>query len=351
MNATFRSLIHAALATTLLSVTAPAVSAAGTPGASVSAAVTTVAARQQDFSESITGYGSLQSDPRHALSLSLPQAVRIAAVHATTGERVHAGQVLLTLQADPAARLAYLQARQQLQLAQSALKQTRNLYAQRLATQSQLDTAEKTLADARANLATQRALGGGSDNSVLRAPADGVVEALAVRAGEHVAAGTTLLRLAPAQSLQACIGVEPGDAARLRPAMKVTLTPAFGGAVIDGRVAQVADAVDPQTRLVPVWVALPAGGSRLPLGSELEAQIHSGTLRAWAVPRDAVLTDGHGAYLFQIDHGVAHRIAVKLVQPDGDTVGVSGPLNAQWPVVALGAYELEDGMRVQATPQ
>jgi len=351
MNTTFRCLVHAALATVLLSGAAPAVFAAGKPDASVSAAVTTVAARRQDFSETITGYGSLQSDPRHALSLSLPQAVRIAAVRTATGERVHAGQLLLKLQADPAARLAYVQAQQQLQLAQTALKQTRALYAQRLATQSQLDTAEKTLADARANLAAQRALGGGSAYSALRAPTDGVVETLAVRAGERVAAGTALLRLAPSHGLQARIGVEPGDAARLRPAMKVALTPAFGGAVIDGRVAQVADAVDPQTRLVTVWVALPAGGSRLPLGSELRAQIHSGTLSAWAVPRDAVLTDRHGAYLFQIDHGVAHRIAVKLVQPDGDTVGVDGPLNAQWPVVALGAYELNDGMRVRATPR
>ena len=38
---------------------------------------------------------------------------------------------------------------------------------------------------------------------------------------------------------------------------------------------------------------------------------------------------------------------MKLRSPDGDTVGVAGPLDAALPVVVTGAYELDDGMAVR----
>ncbi|MFI4969347.1 MAG: efflux transporter periplasmic adaptor subunit, partial [Lysobacterales bacterium] len=67
----------------------------------------------------------------------------------------------------------------------------------------------------------------------------------------------------------------------------------------------------------------------------------------WAVPRAAVLHDEKGEYLFQIDNGHAKRVAVTVRNPDGDTVGVQGPLDAQAKVIVLGAYELNDGDAVQ----
>lgn len=340
--------VFAVLSLLSMAVSADKTSAAPAPESSV--AVTTATPQRQSFSETVTGYGSIQTDTRTALSLSLPQAVRVAEVRVTPGERVRAGQLLLRLQADPATRLAYQQAVQQRQLAAQTVARTRALYAQRLATQAQLEAAESGLADAEANLATQRTLGGDNRYSDLKAPGDGVVETLAVAAGDRVAAGTTLLQLAPSGGLRARIGVEPGDAARLKPDQSVQLKPAFGGATLEGRVAQVAQAINPQTRLVEVLVTLPstpAGAAALPLGSELQASIDSSRIEAWAVPRDAVLTDDRGAYLYQIDHGKAHRVEVKLVQPDGDPVGVEGPIKRELPVVVLGAYELSDGMPVR----
>lgn len=327
-----------------------AVNAADSAANDTSVAVTTVMPSRQNFSETVIGYGSIEADPRAALSLSLPQGVRVAQVLTTPGARVRSGQVLLRLQPDPAARLAYEQAKHELALAKATLKQTQTLYEQRLATQSQLDTARKTLADAQTNLATQRALGGGSTHSELKAPTAGVVQSLTVTSGQRVAAGITLVQLAPAQKRLARIGIEPGDAARLKPAQPVTLTPAFGGAALQGQVAQLSNAVNPQTRLVEVLVTLPASAA-LPLGSEISARIESGHIKAWAVPRGAVLSDDKGTYLFQDDHGVARRVNVKLVQPDGATVGVDGPLDTKLPVIVLGVYELSDGMHIRKQQQ
>jgi RND family efflux transporter MFP subunit len=336
---TLRPLALAALITAVLASTSQAAD-------SSSVAVTTAVPKRQEFSEAVTGYGSIQADPRAALALSLPQGSRIAQVLATPGARVTAGQVLLRVEPDGASRLTYVQAEHELQLAQASLDQTQTLYGQRLATQGQLDTARKTLADAVASLQTQQALGGGSAQRALKAPANGVIESIAVSRGERLAAGTTVLRFAPVEQLLARVGVEPGDAARVKPHQSVIVTPVFGGPVRQGRVSQIGNMIDPQSRLVEVLVSLPTA-SALPLGSEVAAQIESGSISAWAVPRSSVLSDDHGTYLFQIDHGAAHRVAVTLVHPDGDTVGVTGPLDPQQPVVALGAYELTDGLHVR----
>lgn len=339
-------LLAPALLVCTLGTAAQATDAPAQANAATSVEVTTAMPHQQRFAETVEGYGSVQADPRTRLALSLPLAGQVTRLLVAPGQTVNVGQPLLQFKIDPSSRLAYTQAQQELKLAQAALEQTQALYKQRLATQSQLDTARKTLADAQANLATQRKLGGGSVDTRLRAPVSGIVETIAVTAGQRVAAATTLLQLAPAQKRMARIGIEPGDAGRLKPGQNATLTPVFGGTTLQGKLLQIAGAVNPKTRLIDVLVGLPADVA-LPLGSEVKARIDSGGLQAWAVPRGAVLTDSRGTYLFQVNRGIAHRVDVKLVQPDGTTVGVDGPIDPKRPVVVLGSYELTDGMHVR----
>ena len=82
-------------------------------------------------------------------------------------------------------------------------------------------------------------------------------------------------------------------------------------------------------------------------GVALQASIERDDYTAWAVPRAAVLHDEQGNYLYQVDHGKAHRVGVQLRQPAGDTVGVEGKLDARLPVIVQGAYEVDDGDTVR----
>ncbi|TAM12973.1 MAG: efflux RND transporter periplasmic adaptor subunit [Nevskiaceae bacterium] len=313
---------------------------------SVSVEVTTAMPQQHDFAEMVNGYGSVETDPRATFAVSLPLAGQVTQLMVVTGQTVASGQPLLVFTADPAGRLVFEQAQADLKLTRAALAQTQALYAQHLATQGQLDATRKALADAEANVATQQALGSGRSRIEIKAPIAGVVETIAVATGQRVAAATSLLQLAPAQQRLVRVGVEPGDAARLKVGQAAALVPAFGGATFAGKLLQTGQAVNAQTRLVDVLVSMPADAP-LPLGSVVQAQIESAHIQAWAVPRGAVLSDAQGAYLFQIDHDVAHRVDVKLVQPKGDSVGVLGPLKAALPVVVLGSHELADGMAVR----
>jgi hypothetical protein len=69
------------------------------------------------------------------------------------------------------------------------------------------------------------------------------------------------------------------------------------------------------------------------------------------VPRQAVLTDAQGAYIFQVVQGVAHRVNVTKGHESQGVVAISGTMDTKLPVVVLGNYVLQDGMKVREGAQ
>lgn len=319
--------------------------AAAPPG---QVAVTTATPVQQTFHDTVEAWGSATGDPQHARSISLAHGGQVIAMNVAAGQTVKRGQPLLTVTPDPAARNTYQQAQSALALAEGELQRTEQLAAQRLATQSQLATARKALADARTALDAQHALGGGTAQEAVTAPADGVVTTLSVGLGDRFAANAPLLGFTPAHALVAQLGVQPEDAAKLHAGMPVQLRNVYGATGFTGTLRMIGQSVDPQSHLLSAQVELPAEASAtLVAGAAVDAQIRTADFSAWAVPRAAVLHDEHGDYLFQVERGHAKRVGVTLRSPDGDVVGVQGALGAQAKVIVLCAYELADGDAVR----
>jgi len=315
--------------------------------------VSTALPRQQIFHDTIEAVGTALGDPHRARSLSLAYGGQIMRVTTSAGQSVQRGQPLLTINADPATRQAYQQAQAALGLARGDLQRTEKLAAQRLATQSQVAAARKGLADAQAALDAQQAIGGGSASHAVTAPTDGVVTALRVGLGERVAANAPLLDFMPAHALVAQLGVQPESGGKLKAGMPVQLKSVYGpGETFTGTLQMIGQSIDPQTHLLPAQVELPASaGAKLVAGAAVTAQIDASDFQAWAVPRDAVLHDEQGDYLFQVHDGHAKRVDVTLRSPDGTIVGVQGPVDPQAPIVVLGVYELGDGDAVAVSTQ
>lgn len=305
---------------------------------------------RQTFHAKVAAFGQLAADSRHALSLSLPQAGQIVATEVIAGQRVKHGELLLKLETDPTTRSAYLQAQSAVTVARDDLTRTEALHAGKLATNTQVDAARKALADAQAALAAQAKLGGATRVAALKAPADGVVTALNVQRGQRVTAGTVLIQYAPAAALVAQLGVDPGAASDIHSGMPVTIDPVYTARdtpPLAGTVAMVGDAINPKTHLVDVIATL-AARTPLAAGTALSATIDTSKFTAWAVPRDALQNDAHGAYVFQIEHGKAKLVNVKVQAPDGSPVGIEGALDPHAPVITLGSYEVSDGDAVKA---
>jgi len=314
-------------------------------------AVQTAMSKMKVFHAGVTAFGQLAAGTRNAMTLSLPQAGQIVAIPAVAGQRVRRGEALLELETDPATHSAWLQAQSALKVARGDFARTEHLHAEKLATNAQLDAARKAVADAQAALDAQTKLGGAQTTVTVHAPADGTVTALNASRGQRVAAGAALIQFAPASALDAQLGVDPGDITIVRTGMPVALKPVYathGVQVLHGTVALVGDAVNPQTHQVDVIANLGAQAD-LPAGTALSATIATTPFKAWAVPRNALQNDAQGDFVYQIEHGKAKRVDVKVLAPNGSPIGVEGALDARAPVITLGSYEVSDGDPVRAS--
>jgi membrane fusion protein, multidrug efflux system len=319
------------------------------PAQEPSVLVTTAPLAQHALVETLIGYGTVAPAVGRVENISTSYGGRVTALPVSPGQTVKRGDALIEVETDPAASLAYRQAATAVEYARSELQRVEELAQQQLATRSQVAAAEKSLADAKLQLHEQERLGAERRNTTFHAPFNGVVISLAATLGERVGAGKTLLQMARTDRLRAQLGIEPADAARVRPGMAVRLASVFDSRnAVAATVTQVHGMIDPQTQLVDVVVRFrnDAADQLLP-GTRVRGEITAGKHVGWAVPRQAVLRDARGTYLFQVKDGRARRVDVTTGIESGGLVGVTGPLDAAEPVVVLGNYELKDGMKVR----
>ncbi|MDE2076799.1 MAG: efflux RND transporter periplasmic adaptor subunit [Burkholderiales bacterium] len=305
--------------------------------------------QQRTLAQRVMAYGTAQAPQGAAKSINSARPMMVERLLVAVGQQVAKGAVLAELVADPQSVAAYRQAQSALALARGEVERTQHLLAVQLATQSQLATAQKNLADAQAALDAQRALGGGATRETLQAPFDAVVTAISAVPGDRIAAGASLLQVSRKQGLQMVVGVEPADAHMVHTGDATRVTLLDGSATsVEGVVSEVRAGVYTPAGLVDLVIRT-AGPVNWPIGARVAADIGVRKLSSWAVPRNAVLFDAKGAYLFQVHAGRARRVEVQPgIEVDG-WVGINAKLAANEPVVVLGNYELADNMLVRVS--
>jgi membrane fusion protein (multidrug efflux system) len=331
----------------------------GTPAADPqpSALVTLQPIQLKAMQAMLVAYGDVL--PGRLQSISSATPAQLQRLDVVQGQAVRKGQALALLDADPATRLAYEQAKSAQHLAHAELQRVSSMARLQLATQSQVDLASKAVADADAALAAQLALGGGAGMQTVKAPADGVIVALNAMQGDRVQAAAPLMQFGTSDQLKVLLGIDPAERAKVTRGAAVALTSL--GASNDSSappirvsVSEVQAQIDPKTQLLNVLVKLPAG-SNLLAGSRVRAEIALAAQNAFEVPRQAVLSDASGSYVFQQVQQRAHRVPVRLVTDGQRTVGVisvgttGNAIDPAKPVVVSGNYELQEGMLLRET--
>jgi RND family efflux transporter MFP subunit len=313
------------------------------------AKVKTAMISQRVMSEDITGFGTVTTGTGQEVSIAMPRAGQLTGMNVMPGQFVKQGETLALFATAAADTLAYKQAVLDESYAKDEFERSSILFTQTLLTNAQLAVAQKALETAEANLAAQKKLNSEQIEESIKAPFDGVVTATTAAKGDYLPAGGLILKVAKPSRVSVQVGIEPGEAARVRPGMPVkiiSLTDQTNTAT--ATVNAVYGIVNPQTRLINAQVNLD-GSSKFFLGEKLQAEIRVQSSKCATVPRAAVLTDSAGSYVFQIAHGLAKRVSVKTTQEDDRYIAVSGVLDITLPVVTLGNYELEDGMKVMVT--
>src|ERR1700726_2366932 len=310
--------------------------------------IETAAPREQVLKRTVQGYDTVATSEDAVIGVSFLHPGQISRLRVRPGEVVKAGEVLLELSTDPSATLGYQMAVAALGFAKRDFERTKTLLAQHLATNAQLAAAQKAVEDAMAAVEVQRKLGNDRSTEVITAPFNGYVTALTAALGDRVQPSTTVLNLAPTDRGQATVGLQPEDAARVQTGMAAEVVPVFTpDSRLSGVVRGAPGTINPATKRVDVWVELVAAEQELVPGTAVSVEIVLEQHTGWIVPRDAVLHDGKGDYMFQVTGSKAERVPVRTGIEMDKYTEILGPIDTKRPIVTVGNYEVQDGMAVR----
>lgn len=199
-------------------------------------------------------------------------------------------------------------------------------------------TAEAALAEASRML----------QESELRAPFSGRVEALLMEADEFVAAGQPVIRLSSPEGREVEVRVPAYllDHVSLNQELPVWSVQDRTQPVQAGAVVEIAQAGAIRGELHPVLVSLPAG--TLEAGEPVEVGITPVQIESTTVPLLSVIRSAEGTRVYRVEGGVARRVPVNVDRVIGERVVVrSEALSPGDQVVYAGMTRLTDGDAVE----
>lgn len=219
---------------------------------------------------------------------------------------------------------------------------------------AQVNTAKAALQAARANL----------EQTIIRAPIDGVVIARNIEVGEMVAPGGftsqqstgALVRIADLSSLEVEADINESYIARLKPGQPATIrVDAVPGVDYHGKLRQIVPTADRQRAVVEVKVTIDDRDERLvPDMSTTVTFLEVGTARETLegkakvlVPPGAVLDAGGAPRVFVVKDGRLVRTAIEIEGPEGDFLSVRSGLAGGETIVKNASEDLKDGRRVR----
>jgi RND family efflux transporter MFP subunit len=304
---------------------------------------------RKTIAEKLTAYGSVIAQPGKTHSVTVGFETRVRHILVAPGQLVHEGDPLVEVEGSPAAQLQLQQAKNAAELATRDLKQAQERFNLKLATNQEMNTAEKAARDAQAQLAALQRSGAGGDNRI-KSDMTAVVSKVNAQDGQIVPVGSPLVELVAEEEIEVKLGVEAEDLSALQAEQPITIFPVNNPdqAEVKATVRLITRRIDPTTRLVDVYVALPQG-TKLLLDGFVRGDFERSAENALVVPRSAALPNEEGGFeVFTVEKDHAKKHAVKLgVQNEKEVQIITPELKEGDQAVTVGNYELEDGMAVE----
>ncbi len=300
--------------------------------------------------------------PRHEADLAFRIGGKIVERKVDVGAAVRRGQLLARL--DPSdvalqaqgAEAAAAAARTEATFARAEYERFESLNRQKFVSASALDqkrnamnAADARLEQAQAALAVSRNQAG---YAALVAPEDGVITAVTAEAGQVVASGQAVMRLARTGEREIAIAVPEHRVGEIRAARELGVVLwADPKKLYGARVREISPSVDPVTRTFAVRVAVPEADATLGLGMTANVVVGgAGTAGATLLPLSSIYHTPDGKPAVWIYDPREQKVDLRAVtlgayREDGVLVA-SGVRDGEW-VVASGANKLKPGQRVR----
>jgi len=298
--------------------------------------------------------------PRHEVRLAFRVGGKVVERLVEVGSVVRAGQPVARLDgADLALAAAGAKAQAagletERNLAAAELKRYRELREKNFISQAEFDRRASTLeaADARleAALAAARQSANQAAYALLVADGAGVITAIEAEAGQVVAAGQTVARMARRGEMEVAFAVPEAQRTIVENAatFDVTVT-ALPGKTWRARLRELSPAADPVTRTYAVRATILQAGDDVELGMSARVAVttNGGAPRV-EVPVAALYSRGDQPQVFLVNgDGAVHPQPVKTAGIHQERVTIEAGLKAGDVVVAAGAALLRPGQRVR----
>ncbi|GEO00818.1 secretion protein HylD [Novosphingobium sediminis] len=299
--------------------------------------------------------GTVHARTESTLAFRVPGKIVARLVDA--GAHVRAGQPLYRLDARDLG-LAASAAADKVRAAEADATRTaadearlRPLVASGAISPSTYDGARAARDAAAATLSAARAAAANASNergyAVLLADADGVVTEVLAEAGQVVAAGTPVLRLARSGAREALVAVPETALAALPKSAQATV---YGrSAPVTATLREVAGAADPLTRTFAARYVLSGAPEDAPLGATVTVRLPGAASAVGRVPLGALvdLGAGQGVWVIQPNRSIRFQRAqpVRLTEEEAFLPAATLPPGTR--VVALGGQLLRPGQKVR----
>ena len=298
---------------------------------------------------------------RYETNLSFQVGGQILSRNAQAGSQVHAGDVLMTIDARDVVQQSnqgdeqVASARAQLKLAQSNLSRYTQLYQAEAVPASVLDQYQTSYdaAFAAYQIAlTQAARGHNAMGyTQLTAGADGVISAVNAEAGQVVTAGQTVLTLVQTGELEVEINIPENrlaDAVVGNP-VKVSFWALKDS--VDGVIREVAPMADSMARTYRVRVSVPEPPAGMQLGMTASVSLAQGDAGIQAgdmiLPLAAIYQAGDTPQVWVVTDANTVELKSVSVEEFGDDKVLVHGLEAADLVVTAGVHKLRDGQQVR----
>lgn len=309
---------------------------------------------EQEIRQSVRLPGTVVTRRGSVVAAEVPGLV--VELEVEPGGRVQEGQVLARLRqtnfqlqlAAAEGRLREAQAR--LELARSNLKRARDLFADQIISQGELDDAfsESAAWQGRVDETTAQIdrFGADLDRSVIRAPYRGVVVEKRTEVGQWVAIGGPVMEMVALDALEVRVEVPERyfDALSLGTEANVTFE-SLPGLGITGRIRGIIPRAEERSRSFPIRVRIANPDERIGVGMLASVGLPVGeTTTAVLVPKDALVRQGPRQMIFRLNQDdTVEPMTVEPGRGVGAWIVVTGPLSAGDRVVTRGNERLRPG--------
>ncbi|MBI4264632.1 MAG: efflux RND transporter periplasmic adaptor subunit [Acidobacteria bacterium] len=321
--------------------------------------------------QQLTGVGNLVGDATVAV---VPRAAgRLQEIYVRLGDRITKGQRIAKIedlelqeqvkQSEAALEVSRATIRQReadLNLAQTNVERSRNLFARQLLPKQTLDDSEARYQAAVAQLDLARAQNTQSTarleelrinlaNTNIMSPVNGFVARRAVDPGAFVGQNAPVVDVVDIGRVRLVVNVIEKDLKQIQAGDETRVeVDAYPGEVFTGRIARVAPVLDPATRTAPIEIEIPNPAFRLKPGMYARISITTDQRKeTLVVPANAVVDLGgrRGVLLANADSTVTFR-SVRVGIEERTQIEILDGVNEGERIVTVGAAALQDGARV-----